>query len=196
MWFGINSLIGLIAKERRFFLCRSSISLMLLLFICLLIIASPISVLLFWYYRRAGKPRPTLVVRRSQGSRTRYETPPAQHCRLSSASHARRAGTRERSSRYHSMQNFGRFCYIQKNPAVKPGRYRQLQFVILLLFLYCEISLYSFILFVNMHKNNLSALPAHLHIKIGYIFRYSLSSSSQLSCSASLRKASIPPPIL
>ena len=46
-----------------------------------------------------GKPRSNLFARRSEGNWTRTresETPSAQHRRLSSASHARRAGASER----------------------------------------------------------------------------------------------------
>ena len=65
------------------------------------------------YYRRAEKPQPTLITPRLCRSQLasklnslpeytwEYETTPAQHRRLPSASYARRAGTRERSSRYH-----------------------------------------------------------------------------------------------
>ena len=80
---------------------------------------------------------------------------------------------------YYSMQNFERFCYIKKSfrKTRQVHIFKQLQFVILLLFSYCKFSLYFFMLFVNMHKNNMSALSARLHIEIDYIFRYPLSSS-------------------
>ena len=54
-------------------------------------------------------------------TRTREsETPSAQHRRLSSASHARRAGIRERSSRYHkTLQISFLYFYFVNYPYLK-----------------------------------------------------------------------------
>ena len=90
-------------------------------------------------YRRAGKPRPTLVVRRSQGSWARaweYETPPAQHRRLSSASHARRAGIRERSSRYHKTLQISFLYFYFLKLSIKHPAFSRALFLFSLLFFF------------------------------------------------------------
>ena len=56
------------------------------------------------------------------------ETPPAQYRRLSPVSHARRAGTREHSSRYHIRQSECSVqTYCQKLPFQASLQYVQYQ---------------------------------------------------------------------